>query len=211
MAAPPGRLDGPSRVGGDPHRRSRSAPSAAATEFAVGGARHHRRMPLTLVLGPANSAKAGEVLGAFADASRRGAVLVVPTMQDAEHYARELAGEGTVLGRVLTFSGLAREIARRSEYDGVRLSALQREWAIRRAVAASPLKLLGESAGAPGFVEALGNLIAELVRSLIGPQRFARGLDAWALEDERRRLYADDLATLYLAYGRELERLGRVD
>jgi ATP-dependent helicase/DNAse subunit B len=168
-------------------------------------------MPLTLVLGPANSAKAGEVLGAFADASRRGAVLVVPTLRDAEHYSRELARDGAVLGAVLTFSGVAREIARRTEYDGVRLSALQREWAIRRAVAASPLKLLRDSAEAPGFVEALGNLIAELARSLISPQRLARGLDAWALEDERRRRYADDLATLYLAYGRELERLGRVD
>ena len=64
-------------------------------------------MPLTLVLGPANSAKAGEVLGAYADAARRGAVLVVPTAVDARHYARELAGDGVVLGSVLTFSGLA--------------------------------------------------------------------------------------------------------
>ena len=32
-------------------------------------------MPLTLVLGPANSAKAGEVLGAFGAARRRGAII----------------------------------------------------------------------------------------------------------------------------------------
>ena len=64
-------------------------------------------MPLTLVLGPANSAKAGEVLGAFAAASDRGAILVVPTAADADHYARELAHGGAVLGSVLTFSGLA--------------------------------------------------------------------------------------------------------
>ena len=31
-------------------------------------------MPLKLVLGPANSAKAGEVLGAYAQASQRGAL-----------------------------------------------------------------------------------------------------------------------------------------
>ena len=55
-------------------------------------------MPLTLVLGPANSAKAGEVLGAFAAASSRGAILVVPTSADAAHYSRELAVEGAVLG-----------------------------------------------------------------------------------------------------------------
>ena len=48
-------------------------------------------MPLTLVLGPANSAKAGEVLGAFGEGAPRGALLVVPTALDAEHYARELA------------------------------------------------------------------------------------------------------------------------
>ena len=51
-------------------------------------------MPLTLVLGPANSAKAGVVLGAYADAARRGALLVVPTAVDARQYAREVAGEG---------------------------------------------------------------------------------------------------------------------
>ena len=43
-------------------------------------------MPLTLVLGPANSAKAGEVLGAFAAAANRGAILVVPTAVDADHF-----------------------------------------------------------------------------------------------------------------------------
>src|SRR5437588_595421 len=47
-------------------------------------------MALTLVLGPANSAKAGVVLGAYADAARRGALLVVPTVIDARHYMREL-------------------------------------------------------------------------------------------------------------------------
>ena len=68
-------------------------------------------MPLTLVLGPANSAKAGEVLGAFAAAAGRGAILVVPTAADAAHYGRELAAAGDVVGSVLTFAGLASEIA----------------------------------------------------------------------------------------------------
>ena len=48
-------------------------------------------MPLTLVLGPANSAKAGEVLGAYAAAASRAALLVVPTAADVTHYNRELA------------------------------------------------------------------------------------------------------------------------
>ena len=66
-------------------------------------------MPLTLVLGPANSAKAGAVLGAYGAAARGGALLVVPTAVDARHYARELAGDGVVLGSVVTFSGLVRD------------------------------------------------------------------------------------------------------
>ncbi|MHB1837368.1 MAG: hypothetical protein ACYCXW_20680, partial [Solirubrobacteraceae bacterium] len=82
-------------------------------------------MALTLVLGPANSAKAGEVLGAFSAAARRGAILVVPTATDAIHYARELAGDGAVLGSVITFSALTSEIGRRAGYAGRRLSALQ--------------------------------------------------------------------------------------
>src|SRR5947209_16344928 len=87
--------------------------------------RHYGRMPLTLVLGPANSAKAGEVLGAFAAAANRGAILVVPTSADAAHYGRELAESGAVLGSVLTFSGLAGEIANRAGYTGRRLTRLQ--------------------------------------------------------------------------------------
>jgi hypothetical protein len=82
-------------------------------------------MPLKLVLGPANSAKAGEVLGAYAALAPRGAVLVVPTSLDARHYERELGAQGVVLGSVLTFSGLAREIARRAAYSGRLLSDLQ--------------------------------------------------------------------------------------
>ena len=64
-------------------------------------------MPLTLVLGPANSAKAGEVLGAFSALAPRGAILVVPTAATPCHYRHELAAQGTVLGTVLTFAGLA--------------------------------------------------------------------------------------------------------
>lgn len=168
-------------------------------------------MPLTLVLGPANSAKAGEVLGAFADAARRGAVLVVPTAVDAEHYTRELAQGGAVVGSVVTFSGLAGEIARRVGPCGQRLSELQRERVLARALAGLEFEVLARSASAPGFVAAAGELIAELQRSLITPQRFAQALTAWAARDQRRVGYAHEVASLYRAYIRELDRLGRVD
>lgn len=168
-------------------------------------------MPLTLVLGPANSAKAGEVLGAYGGAARHGALLVVPTALDAQHYARELAGDGVVLGTVLTFAGLASEIARRAQYAGRRLSTLQRERVLRRVVKQARLGVLQRSAAAPGFPAAAGELIAELQRSLVTPQRFARALRRWAAQDARRGPYAEDLGLLYLDYVRELERLGRVD
>jgi len=168
-------------------------------------------MPLTLVLGPANSAKAGEVLGAYGPATRRGALLVVPTALDAQHYTRELAGDGVVFGSVLTFSGLASEIARRAQYGGRRLSALQRARVLRRVVCDARLTVLAGSATAPGFAPAVGGLIAELERSLVTPQRFAHALRSWAAEDHRREAYAQDVAQLYLDYVQALDLLGRVD
>ena len=168
-------------------------------------------MPLTLVLGPANSAKAGEVLAAYAAAAHRGAVLVVPTAPDAEHYARELAAQGAVLGSVRTFAGLAAEIAARAGYGARRLSALQRERVLRRAVRAARLETLGRSAYTPGFIAAAGNLIGELQRALVTPERFAQALGAWAAGDERRAPYAREVGSLYRAYAAELEALGWVD
>jgi len=168
-------------------------------------------MPLTLVLGPANSAKAGEVLGAYAAAAPRGALLVVPTALDARHYTVELAASGVVLGSVLTFSGLAREIARRVSYAGRRLSDRQRERVLERALAATSWEAMAASAGAPGFTAAAGELIAELERGLVTPQRFAAALGSWAQADERRAAYARDVARVYAGYACELERRGRVD
>jgi len=169
------------------------------------------RVALTLVLGPANSAKAGEVLGAFAAASGRGAFLVVPTSADAAHYARELAADGAVLGSVLTFSGLAFEIATRAGYTGRRLTTLQRDRVLDRALGDIAFDALRQAAGTAGFPAAAGELIAELERSLVTPQRFASAMRTWAEQDPRRAGYARDVAAIYLAYAAALERLGRVD
>jgi ATP-dependent helicase/DNAse subunit B len=168
-------------------------------------------MALTLVLGPANSAKAGAVLGAFGAAARRGALLVVPTAADARHYARELAEQGVVLASVLTFSRLAEEIARRVGYYERRLTRLQRERALERAVQAARLQVMSESAQTDGFAAAVGELAAELERALVDPARFARAMRRWGDEDPRRAGLARDIGSLYLAYADELERLGRVD
>ncbi|HEY1565414.1 MAG TPA: PD-(D/E)XK nuclease family protein, partial [Solirubrobacteraceae bacterium] len=168
-------------------------------------------MPLTLVLGPANSAKAGVVLGAYADAARRGALLVVPTAIDARHYARELAADGVVLGSVVTFSGLAREVARRAQYAGRRVSDLQRERILERVLAGSRLDVLRASASGAGFAAAAGELIAELQRSLVDPGRFITALRAWAAQDVRRAPYSHEVGRIYGDYVRELDRRGRVD
>ena len=169
-------------------------------------------MPLTLVLGPANSAKAGEVLGAYGDAARNGALLVVPNSRDADHYRRELARGHVVLGSVLTFTGLVEEMARRTGFGGKRLTSLQRDQLVARAVRRTELQSLARAAETRGFAAATGELIAELERSLIAPERFARALRQWAAEAvEDRSGYARDVGSLYSAYWRELDRLGRVD
>jgi ATP-dependent helicase/DNAse subunit B len=169
-------------------------------------------MPLTLITGPANSAKAGEVLGAYAAEARRGALLVVPTAADALLYQREVAAGSAVMGgAVLTFSGLAREIAKRVGYEGHRLSTLQRERLLRRALKRIEFQSLAESAESAGFPAAALDLISELERSLITPQRFAQALTVWAGDSAERERYAHDLAAIYRRYSDELDRAGRVD
>jgi len=168
-------------------------------------------MALTLVLGPANSAKAGRVLGAYATQAARGALLVVPTAADARHYGRELLDDGVVLGAVLTFGALAAEIARRADYGGRRLTELQRERVLARVLARAELPSLRESATAPGFRAAAGAMISELQRELVGVARFRGALRAWAAQDVRRAAYGRDLGRIYADYAAELERLDRVD
>ena len=104
MRQPHGAAHAPLRTSHDPR--------------AVGRARHHGAVGLTLVTGPANSAKAQVVLERYRAALARGAILVVPRAADVEHYRRELAGAGGVLGvRVEPFGGLLREIARARRLD----------------------------------------------------------------------------------------------
>src|ERR1019366_2449234 len=119
--------------------------------------------------------------------------------------------EGAVLGSVLTFAGLVEEVARRAGYNARRLTPLQRERGVVRAVAGARLQGLARAAEAHGFAPAAGELIAELERSLVSPERFAQALRKWAEEDQRRAGYARDVGAIYMAYARELERLGRVD
>src|SRR4051812_7047691 len=102
-------------------------------------------MPLTLVTGPANAAKAGFVLGAFREALERASsarlgtpepLLVVPTAADVEPYQRELVASGTVFGgEVVTFGRLIRLIALRAGYGARPLGRVAQERVVRAVVA----------------------------------------------------------------------------
>ncbi len=170
-------------------------------------------MPLTLITGPANAAKAGAVLERLRAALPRDPLLVVPTAADVEHYQRELAGSGIVFGaEVLTFARLVREIASRTGLDARPLGRVARDRVVRAAIADVPLRVLARSAATPGFPGAAAALFAELQRSLVPPARFTSALRAWASANGGgRAAYADELAALYSAYRRRLERLGRPD
>ena len=167
-------------------------------------------MPLTLITGPANAAKAGAVLERFRAALPREPVLVVPTPADADHYGRELAAEGIVIGaEVVTFDRLIRVIAEAAGVRERRLGRIARERVLRAAVAETRLEALAPSSSAPGFAEALGALFAELGRSLVGPARFISAVRDWV--ESGAPAHAEELAALYGAYHRRLERLGVVD
>src|SRR5829696_8267619 len=177
-------------------------------------------MSLTLITGPANAAKAGAVLERLRAALPRDPLLVVPTAADVEHYQRELAASGFVFGaEVLTFARLVGEIATRTGLEARPLGRVARDRVVRAAIADVPLRVLARSAATPGFADAAGALFAELQRSLVPPARFTSALRSWAAAtdvpsagaDGGRSAYADELAALYSAYRRRLERLGRPD
>jgi ATP-dependent helicase/DNAse subunit B len=168
-------------------------------------------MPLTLITGPANAAKAGAVIERLRAALTRDPVLVVPTSADAAHYARELAGAGLVFGaEVTTFPRLMRDIARAAGVRERPLGRLARDRVVRAAIRDVELRGLAASAASPGFADALGDLFAELQRSLAGPARFGAAVRAWR-EAGTAPPHAAELAALYSAYHRRLEALGALD
>jgi ATP-dependent helicase/nuclease subunit B len=169
-------------------------------------------VPLTLVTGPANAEKAGHVLAAYRAALDDEPLLVVPTFADVDHYRRELAAAGAVFGvRVVTFSGLMREIARRAGVGGQAVGRLARERVAAAAIAGAKLDALAHSATTPGFVEALLRLASELEERRIDPARWWVAMRAWGEREPPRAAYAEELARLYGAYRDGLEKLGRRD
>jgi ATP-dependent helicase/DNAse subunit B len=168
-------------------------------------------VPLKLVTGPANAAKAGEVLGGLRERLNEEPILVVPAFGDVEHAQRELAERGAVFGAgVVRFARLFGIVAERVGYVARVASDLQRELIVEEAVRAASLSELAESANRPGFARAARRFVAELGRSMVEPQRFTRALRDWA-GDGPRRSYADEVAALYARYRAGLDAAGLVD
>src|SRR3954469_8886700 len=165
-------------------------------------------MPLTLITGPANAAKAGEVFSRLRAVVGRDPLLIVPTAGDAGHYARELASAGVVFGaEVWTFGRLMQAIARLCGVSSRPLGRLARARVVAACVTDVRLDALAPSSLGPGFRVALGDLFSELGRSLAGPGRFAAAVRAWADAPP----HVGELALLYSAYHRRLETLGVLD
>ena len=168
-------------------------------------------MPLKLVTGPANAAKAGEVLGGLRDRLGEEPILVVPAFRDVEHAQRELAERGAVFGaRVVRFAWLYETIAERAGYFERSASEVQRELIVEEAVRRSSLTALAASAAQPGFARAALRFVAELERSMVEPARFAEAMRRWAGEGPRRP-HAEDVSRLYRRYREGLDAAGLVD
>lgn len=167
-------------------------------------------MPLDLVTGPANAAKAGVILGEFRKAAESGAapVLVVPTKADRDAYEQEILVDGSLIGgRVMAWEGLSDLLARRTGIDRRLIGPLRRRTLLRAATAGclAGLGPLARSAATPGFTGALEAVIRELGRA---------GVDAAALELADRPAPSgrkQDLIRLMEAYEAALEHDGVVD
>ena len=168
-------------------------------------------MPLKLVTGPANAAKAGEVLGGLRDRLAEEPILVVPSFRDVEHAQRELAERGAIFGaEVVHDKRLYSRIAERAGYSARQASDVQRELVMEEAVRRASLNVLAASAGQDGFKRAAVDFASELEKSMVEPARLTAALRAWA-GDGPRRPYADEVAAVYRAYRAGLEAAGLVD
>src|SRR5438445_562511 len=135
---------------------------------------------MTLITGPANAGKAELVMDAVRRqlAHGREPLLIVPTRADVEHYRRELAGDGAVMGA---------EVERVRELIATAARALARfiaELQERRVPPARLRKALLAAGGADAPAAALAELFAAYLGSLRRmrrvdeEQRAARALDA---------------------------------
>ncbi len=163
-------------------------------------------MAIKLISGPANSGKARAVIDGLRRHAAHGEepLLVVPTRADVEHYLRELALAGAVMGvRVERFAGLTGELVRRAGVLDATLGAAARERVIAVLAAREGTR------ASHGLVQALAELFAELRVRRVGAPRLKQAL-AQVHPPGGSSVHAR-LGDLFGAYCETLERLGRVD
>src|SRR5918994_4934234 len=185
----------------------RGAPGA---DLCWAHARPEPSMSLSLIVGPPNSGRAGRVRERLTAALGRDPVLVVPTLEDASRFERELCEQGEpVLGAsILTFERLFDEVARATGASTrPALTKAQALHLVRRAIAATDLGILARSARRPGFATALASLIEEIQASGLDPRTVEHG----AAESAESSRYLGELAALYGAYAGLRDELGLGD
>ncbi|HEV2980704.1 MAG TPA: PD-(D/E)XK nuclease family protein [Solirubrobacteraceae bacterium] len=166
-------------------------------------------MPITLITGPANSGKAELVLQAVRAHAARDTqpLLIVPTRADVDHYRRELAGDGALMGvEVTRFGALLSAVVRCAGDSVPALGSFARRRMLEAIVARQAPDICGPFASA-GFIAALARLVAELQVQRASPARLLRGLEDAAGADSA----TSSLAAVYEAYLRALRRSGRAD
>ena len=160
-------------------------------------------MGLTLVTGPANSAKAQLVLERYRAALARAPILVVPRARDVEHYRRELAGRRASCSAcaVEPFGGLMREIARRAGVAerplgdaGARAAARARRRRSRRSRCWPPRRRRPASCARSRASSPSSR------RAACRRRGFIAALRAWAPGADAAARYGEELAALYRGY-----------
>jgi PD-(D/E)XK nuclease superfamily len=164
-------------------------------------------MAITLITGPANSGKAELVMEAVRAHAARDSrpLLIVPTRADVEHYRRELAAGGALMGvEIARFRELLSAIVRCAGENRPVLGSFARLRMLEAIVARQTSFGPGAS---PGFLASLERLVAELQVQRASPARLRRGLEAAAGAGSA----TSSLAGVYDAYLRALRRSGRAD
>ena len=148
------------------------APGDAARPLSASPRDYHRRVPLTLLAGPAHAGKVALLLERYLEALPHEPVLIVPNAPDVERVERDLLRRAGALlgGSIVTFDDLFRQIAGASPDARPVLGELQRALAVRRAVERVELDGLAPSARFGGFADALGAALAELENGLVEPE-----------------------------------------
>jgi ATP-dependent helicase/DNAse subunit B len=151
---------------------------------------------LALLAGPANAGKVALLLERYLARLDDEPFLIVPNRSDVDRVERDLLARSGCLfgGTIGTFDDLFARLAAGAPERRPLLTNAQRALVVRRSLADVALSGLERSAATSGFADALLRTLGELESGL---------LDPGDLEGE--------LGTLYAAYRRELDRLGRSD